>query len=353
MKREKLTKEAKNAKLEKDKTKISQYHEVKSKVFTARSNKEYTIGMLNNVTDLLMINPEFYTVWNIRRETLVALFDSSQLDKYKALNDDLKMVMLLLKRFPKCYWIYNHRLWCLKVLGEKADWIVELGIVSKLLSLDPRNFHGWQLRRIVVQSMESQDKSKVDQLKINIQEFEFTTSKVNNNISNFSAWHNRSKLIPKIHQLYNETEIDLDANLIKYRDLFDDPLLLLKHEIKLINTGMYVDVDDSSVWLYLYWLLSDDFFVKRLNETFYKGILKEQLMVISELNDLEKEDNGKDNHWCLKAIILIKCLLMKLEGESEFLTEEIKSLLNILAEIDPLRKGRYLDQVNGKASLLY
>ncbi|WEJ94762.1 Rab geranylgeranyltransferase [Yamadazyma tenuis] len=361
VKREKLNQEARVAKIEKDKPKIESYLSLQSLVFEARQNHQYTVESLNKTTDLLMINPEFYTIWNIRRETLLELFAQKQLDKVKTLEDDLKMIMVLFRRFPKCYWIYNHRLWCLRCLGQSANWQVELAIVSKLLSVDQRNFHGWHLRRIVVHNYEVQTpKTPQELLSIYIKEFEFTTSKVNQNISNFSAWHNRSKLIPKIYKYYQEVDsefIDQAEDLNKYTQVFSSRLSLLQHEIKLINTGMYVDVDDTSVWLYLYWLLSDEFFTEHLDKQVYQRTLEEQLEIIRELNELEKDDNGKDNCWCLKTMILIKCLLANVHNNnsapSDLLTDEIKSFLEILADIDPLRKGKYLDQLHGKAELLY
>ena len=42
------------------------------------------------------------------------------------------------------------------------------------------------------------------------QEFDYTTKMISSNLSNFSAWHNRSKLIPK---LLTESEADHAARL--------------------------------------------------------------------------------------------------------------------------------------------
>lgn len=302
-----------------------------------RAHNDHSVNNLNKITDLLGLNPEFYTVWNIRREELVRLFESLQLDKKSTLEDELNFVMVLLKRFPKCYWIWNHRLWSLAQLGEDADWERELSTVSKLLSMDERNFHGWQYRRIVVLSLETND-NLVKDLLVNLNEFKFTTSKVNNNISNFSAWHNRSKLIPKIYSLIDKTKYDDEENH-EAIELLKNKFNLLNHELNLVNTGMYVDIDDSSIWVYLNWLLNNEFFVSDLSQQQYDEILKHQFKIIEELNNLEKDDNGKDNCWCLKLLILIKALL---NGNDKV---PIILYYKTLIEIDPLRRGLYSDKI--------
>lgn len=52
--------------------------------------------------------------------------------------------------------------------------------------------HGWGYRRYVVANLEKARKISLVQ-----SEFDYTTTKTNN-ISNFSAWHNRANLIPKL-----------------------------------------------------------------------------------------------------------------------------------------------------------
>ncbi|CUM50691.1 unnamed protein product [Debaryomyces tyrocola] len=373
IKREKLSEVAKKAKAEKDKTKIENYRNLTIDILQDKGNKVYTEDALNKTTSVLLLNPEFYTVWNYRREILLDLFSKNILKKKEALEDDLKIVMSQLKRFPKCYWVWNHRIWCLNQLQatNEANWDVELAIVSKLLEMDSRNFHGWQYRRFLVENIQKKaareynSQSSLEELallKINIKEFEYTTSKINKNISNFSAWHNRTKLIPKIYS--GLKELDNKEEFSDVSHLFQSPYSIMVHDLELIKTGMYMDPEDTSVWLYLYWLITDKFFVDDLRNSTnekasYKGILREQLKLIEELNALEKDDNvqGLDNCWCLKSIILIKGLIKREEvggsiSSDTLLDENTKILINKLIEIDPLRKGRYLDQLKGVSSII-
>lgn len=324
---------------------------------------------------MLHINPEFYTIWNFRREILLSIFEDSNADRKALLEDDLKLVMAQLKRFPKCYWIWNHRIWCLSKLQEinAANWKYELAIVSKLLDLDSRNYHGWQYRRYIVKNMEedgvrsledehinSKEEKKLELLlKISLAEFDFTVSKINKNISNFSAWHNRSKLIFKIYELFSKIQ---NKNLFPgYAEVFACPYNILVHELELLKTGMYMDADDSSIWTYLKWILTEEFFINDLKKNkrplSFIEILQEQLNSIEELNELEKDDNsdGLDNPWCLKLIIIIKSLMRAEEldeshSNADLLSDQIKGILQKLVVLDPLRKGKYLDQLNGVLS---
>jgi geranylgeranyl transferase type-2 subunit alpha len=115
---------------------------------------------------------------------------------------DLQFLFPLLLQFPKCYWIWNHRLWLLEqstILLPAAQarklWEEELGLVAKMLSRDSRNFHGWGYRRTVVSSLES---PALQGRSMSRSELDYTKKMIGTNLSNFSAWHNRTKLILKI-----------------------------------------------------------------------------------------------------------------------------------------------------------
>jgi geranylgeranyl transferase type-2 subunit alpha len=89
---------------------------------------------------------------------------------------------------------------------ETCDWARELKLCSKLLALDERNcmycmrhdvvvhlplraVHCWNYRRYAARMA----KATLPQ------EFQFTTEKIGHNFSNYSAWHQRSALLPLIY----------------------------------------------------------------------------------------------------------------------------------------------------------
>ena len=105
-------------------------------------------------TKVLQINPEFYTVWNYRRNIyLSAVFPNSTPEQInEILKTDLVMTMIALKAHPKVYWIWNHRRWCLEQTPDGPDggggdphgwrmknWKQELFVVEKILDVDARN----------------------------------------------------------------------------------------------------------------------------------------------------------------------------------------------------------------------
>ena len=51
---------------------------------------------------------------------------------------ELQFLFLRLREYPKCYWIWLYRKWCLEVCPE-ADWDMELKLVTKMLDVDSRN----------------------------------------------------------------------------------------------------------------------------------------------------------------------------------------------------------------------
>lgn len=55
--------------------------------------------------------------------------------------------------------------------------------------------HGWSYRRNVVANIREQ---QVDTKEIDTKEFEYTSTKIKQSFSNYSAWHYRSKVLPSI-----------------------------------------------------------------------------------------------------------------------------------------------------------
>lgn len=267
-------------------------------------------------------------MWNYRRDIFVN-FHKVNLsdDQYCKLFDaELGFIMLRLREFPKVYWIWNHRLWILEN-HPNANWKMELGIVNKLLTMDSRNFHGWQYRRIVIAKIEGEAVGSLD-----LEEFAYTTEMIQKNFSNFSAWFHRSTLIPR---LLSQRKDDP-----RFTDMFG----FLSNEIILLRNAMYTDPDDQSVWIYLRWLLTDDTFKTGISKDQYVGLLKDELRNVNELNELEAEDNGGvENNWCLKTIITIQTLIGEQTGTD--VSAEVKVALNKLIKADPLRKNMYIDQL--------
>ena len=130
------------------------------------------------------------------------------------LESELQFTIPLLLEFPKCYWIWSYRLWVLEQAVARLDvararqiWEDELALDSKMLTKDRRNFHAWGYRRQVVERLESEALSVDTEAEATAgkrgtslvePEFEYTTKMIHRDLSNFSAWHNRSKLIPRL-----------------------------------------------------------------------------------------------------------------------------------------------------------
>jgi hypothetical protein len=63
--------------------------------------------------------------------------------------------------------------------------------------------HGWGYRRYVVGQMR---KCQLDTSEIDAKEFEYTSTKIKQSFSNYSAWHYRSKLLPSIMKDMSDEE---------------------------------------------------------------------------------------------------------------------------------------------------
>lgn len=331
-----------------EKPKVEKYRKLCEKVLTANRSEIYNQEYFDLVTELLDWNPELYTVWNYRRKIIINFVFKRKdavddMRKHEVLIQELGFVLKKLKRFPKSYWIWNHRIWCLK-LDNLSDWKTELDLIETFLGVDARNFHVWAYRRLIIQCMKNDKNIKSLNEDIDLQEFKFTTKLINRDISNYSAWHNRTKLIEFLFlKSPNASHVDQkEKDMKEYLTIFNqrDKASFLEKELELVKTALYTDPEDSSVWFYLKWLISD-YFIKDIpdREKVEKIIIK-LINDVKELNELEAEDNDVDNKWCLISLVYLtkqlQCFTDTKIDKSEF-----QDHISKLEQIDPMKKHRY------------
>ncbi|KAF5673054.1 geranylgeranyl transferase type-2 subunit beta [Fusarium heterosporum] len=380
-----------------DLVKIQKYRGVENDIRQNISNNNYGPETFQLTSKLLRLNPEYYTIWNARRRCLTygllskpsagsphlkvsrntlahgthtassAASSPSSLTETpphpnhptagktgtttdtdadaRVIRDELGFTVPLLLEFPKCYWIWNYRLWILDRAIERLDislarriWEEELGLVSKMLTKDRRNFHAWGYRRHVVAQLESHvlnGRSLVEP------EFEYTTKKIHEDLSNFSAWHNRSQLIPR---LLNEREANDES-----RKTF------LDNELELIRNGLNVGPEDQSLWYY------HQFLVLNLanptsNHQIAPGLTVEERKsyIDSEVIDIKDLlEDYRDIKWIYEALIeysIARAQLTEQSFESESQIDVV-SWLEHLKKLDPKRNGRW-DDLEKELSLL-
>ncbi|KAG0315617.1 Rab geranylgeranyltransferase [Dissophora globulifera] len=164
-------------------------------------------------TSLLNRSPDYYTIWNVRRTILQEGFlegaDAEKADQIYS--HELMFVQENLKLNPKSYFMWNHRL------------------------------HGWDYRRYIIRQMDLQvPKVSSEKILERVQsEFDYTTTKISQNFSDYSAWHNRSTLLGKL--AVNMTEEERQTTV--------------DSEFDLVKNAIYTDPEDQSAWLYHLWLI--------------------------------------------------------------------------------------------------
>ncbi|WEW60841.1 Rab geranylgeranyltransferase [Emydomyces testavorans] len=344
------------------------------KIQMQRDKHDYTDNALKKTSELLSENAEYYSIWNYRRRILQFQLENntvdsglgpSRLEREKSIEQliqqELDFLVPLLRQFPKCYWIWNHRLWILEETIRRLTrpvarkfWKEELVLVGKMLSLDGRNFHGWGYRRKIVAVLESLgpetedsgaegEKSYLTEAELN-----YTTKMIGTNLSNFSAWHNRSKLILKM--LNERSACDDERRKMlddgKYRSLHSKKINAnLFAELKLIHRAL-IDPYDQSLWFYHQNLMctldrttaSEGIAPNMSDETRIQYLTRE-IDAITELLDEEE-----DCKWIYQALIECSLIVWRIQGSiSDEAKRSISKWLSNLKRLDPLRKGRWED----------
>ncbi|KAF3942529.1 hypothetical protein ABW19_dt0210488 [Dactylella cylindrospora] len=378
---------------EQELNKIEKYNALVAEVQELRSSNILTQEALNTTSTLLSQNPEFNTIWNYRRLILLHLLStlppasSNPADKLKLLTSELTYLLPLLQSYPKCYWIWNYRKFLLQTATEQLDkktalgvWKSEMGLVDKMLGRDSRNFHGWGYRRFVVASIEEitggiastpvdegaedeeeaggerDDRRDVDTANASSMvesEFMYTTAMFRKNMSNFSAWHNRSKLIPRLL-------VERGANDEERRTFLDGGMgypwtvifvesgitdIVCCVELGTMHEALFTDPYDQSLHLYHHWLISSACSPKTPSAgTAEIATLttSQKLETLHRVLDWMKEllEEEPDCRLLLEELIFMGGLVRSV-GEDDSITDEIKGWLDKLMEVDPMRMGRW------------
>lgn len=209
---------------------------------------------------MLEHNPEVYTAWNWRREVVGPLLDEDKgstcspssssednEDKIKLAQAELDLAEKSLRRNPKCYSAWHQRRWILLKRPFLRHLLkLELALVDKLLDVDARNFHAWAHRRAVAAEAGVSPREAE----------EAALRRVEDNFSNYSAWHERSAtllLLEAKDGSESESEREKSSRPPPPPVL---PASLLEKEFDLVRQAVFTDPEDQAPWLYHRWLLS-------------------------------------------------------------------------------------------------
>ncbi|KAL3794761.1 hypothetical protein HJC23_012771 [Cyclotella cryptica] len=216
--------------------------------------------------------------------------------------------------------------------------------------------------------------SKTELNELIFSEWEFTTSKIQDNFSNGSAFHYRSKLLPIVVDARMVASSgsgnvgigdaaspakEQSARLTMAREEWEDILL----------NAIFTEPDDQTPWWYHRFIVAwakpsfdvkeDEYNALRAN---YESLLSDMADSLRELLEVEKENDMDENvenrdeskgikcKWAYLGLHLVLSSLIKIQLEkqddssSEYasvLLEEAKECLDALMVIDPCRSERY------------
>ncbi|RYH19534.1 hypothetical protein EON65_25955 [archaeon] len=211
---------------------------------------------------------------------------------------------------------WHHRLWI--VDRFVIDYESELSLCKEFLTADQRNFHCWNYRRAVFQRSGLQPSSELD----------FCLDKIQENFSNYSAFHHRS-----IYIKYAEMSM---------QEIFDS-------EWPLIENAVYTEPDDQSAWWYYQFLVTlahghiADAEDAQEYVQWLQSVLTRHMEVLLGL--IEVEETSRWPHMILVFLIDMllspQCRPVLNEEEIGKLTEDREKYLVKLIELDPIHEQRY------------
>lgn len=336
--------------------KAEKWHALSREIAARRAAAPQDETSLALTEKMLLVNPDPMYLWNYRRELLLA--DNTTSSNSVLLDTELRVTQSALQNNPKSYGAWFHRKWALLSLLKDDDdncdttsssvHASELDLTAAFLQRDERNFHCWNYRRFVVSCMlqgsdatdgnhnnwwkspqvggreaEAKTVPVTDNAKKNdiLQaEWEFTSSKIQDNFSNFSAFHYRSKLLPwKLEQI-GSIAIGKSKQEV------------ISEEWELVSNAIFTEPDDQTSWWYAQFLLDSKHVFCSDDESWYEELLGQQVEQVREL--LVEMPQSK---WVCLGLYELLSSAITTSGN----LNEREELLQKLIELDPDRRGRY------------
>lgn len=219
--------------------KKEKYAKLSATLFGLRRLRLKTEDSLELTGAMCRVNPDCYTAWNYRRQILHALSGAAEgtaaPDAWPmpaaSVATELQLTQEALAKQPKSYCAWHHRRWALSRAEPggalRATLAGELELCARLLDLDERNFHCWTYRRWVAGRAGVTPE----------EDLAFCRQRLDVNFSNYSAFHQRSKVLPRLAAFAA------------------DPLPVLRAELDLVADITVTEPDDQSAWWYYQFLL--------------------------------------------------------------------------------------------------
>ncbi len=242
-----------------------------AEVLSKRRAGNFSLEILVKIAELLEKSPDTYTLWNYRRDILSDPTNANMpLDpRVKLFDDELSLTARCLLKNPKSYPTWHYRTWVMEH-HPRPDWGAELGLCGLALKSDERNFHCWDYRRFVTNSAKTPSG----------EELKFITSTLEDNFSNYSAWHYRSGLIGADDEVCTAATPVSPPPSLEFTANLDDPELPYD-ELDLVHNAIFTDPKDQGPWYYYWWLLGRGIKRSYLREVYLSRRLQRAVLVFS------------------------------------------------------------------------
>ncbi|KAK9761217.1 Protein prenyltransferase alpha subunit repeat-containing protein 1 [Basidiobolus ranarum] len=163
---------------------------IKLRNLNSEFEKEDISSLDNCMKCLLVINPECYSAWNLRKRLI----------QEEKINPDEDLLFLeLLFTFPqhnKSYTSWHHRKWVIELISARTSrppsLKKEIDICSRVGELYPKNYNAWVHRQWILKY--------TDSMEALLEELERVKSWNNSHISDHSGFHHREQVLLRICQ---------------------------------------------------------------------------------------------------------------------------------------------------------